>query len=87
MQPTSAPPTLKLRKGTERRILRGHEWVFSNELQPPGQGSTWPTAGELVQLHDYRGRFLASAYFNPRTLIAARVVSRTPLERLDANWL
>ncbi|MFM7741654.1 MAG: hypothetical protein ACKO9H_19855, partial [Planctomycetota bacterium] len=37
MQPTSAPPTLKLRKGTERRILRGHEWVFSNELQPPGQ--------------------------------------------------
>jgi 23S rRNA (cytosine1962-C5)-methyltransferase len=87
MQPTSAPTTLKLRKGAERRILRGHEWVFSNELQPPGQGTTWPTAGELVQLHDYRGRFLASVYFNPRTLIAARVVSRTPLERLDANWL
>jgi 23S rRNA (cytosine1962-C5)-methyltransferase len=36
---------------------------------------------------DYRGRFLASAYFNPRTLIAARIVSRSPLEQLDANWL
>ncbi len=86
MQPTSTP-VLKLRKGSERRILRGHDWVFSNELQPPSPSESWPPAGAVVQLQDYRGKFLASAYFNPRTLIAARIVSRTPLTSLSADWL
>lgn len=86
MQATS-PPTLKLRKGAERRVLRGHEWVFSNELQPPASGSPWPEVGALVHLQDYRGKFLASCYFNPRPLIAARIVARTPLSRLNAEWL
>ncbi|MFN9342409.1 MAG: class I SAM-dependent rRNA methyltransferase [Planctomycetota bacterium] len=86
MQVTS-PPSLKLRKGAERRVLRGHEWVFSNELQLPQNGQTWPESGGLVHLQDYRGKFLASGYFNSKSLIAARVVARTPLARLDRNWL
>jgi 23S rRNA (cytosine1962-C5)-methyltransferase len=86
MQVTS-PPSLKLRKGAERRVLRGHEWVFSNELQLPQNGQTWPESGGLVHLQDYRGKFLASGYFNSKSLIAARVVARTPLTRLDRNWL
>lgn len=86
MQVTS-PPSLKLRKGAERRVLRGHEWVFSNELQPPPPGAPWPPAGGLVHLQDYRGKFLASCYFNPKPLIAARIVARAPLAELDGNWL
>jgi len=78
---------LKLRKGAKRRVLRGHEWVFSNELQLPQNGQTWPESGGLVHLQDYRGKFLASGYFNSKSLIAARVVARTPLARLDRNWL
>jgi 23S rRNA (cytosine1962-C5)-methyltransferase len=86
MQSTS-PPSLKLRKGAERRVLRGHEWVFSNELQPPPAGQPWPETGGLIHLQDYRGKFLAACYFNSKPLIAARIVSRTPLARLDRSWL
>lgn len=80
------PPILKLRKGSERRVLQGHDWVYSNELEtvsPPLR--TQP--GLLVHLHDYRHRFIAAAYYNPHTLIAARIVSRQPLEVLDRDWL
>ncbi len=64
---------LLLRPGRERRVRDGHPWVFSNEIEnlpadlPPGTA---------VEIQSARGAYLGTGYFNPRSLIAARILSR-----------
>jgi 23S rRNA (cytosine1962-C5)-methyltransferase len=74
--------TLTLKKKEERRVLRGHPWVFSNELQ---EVPTDLPAGEIVDLADSRGNFVGRGYFNPRTLIAVRLLTRRP-EPVDRGF-
>ena len=74
--------TVKLRQKEERRILRGHPWVFSNELlQPVGEFSP----GEVVDVLDFSGRFLGRGYINPHTLIAVRILTRKQ-EEIDSGF-
>jgi 23S rRNA (cytosine1962-C5)-methyltransferase len=74
--------TVKLRQKEERRILRGHPWVFSNELlQPVGECSP----GEVVDVLDFSGRFLGRGYINPHTLIAVRILTRKQ-EEIDSGF-
>jgi 23S rRNA (cytosine1962-C5)-methyltransferase len=67
-----------LKKGEDRRLRSGHPWVFSNELlsSPKGQ-----TPGELIEVVDQRGHFIARGYGNPHSLIAFRAVSWTEGEK------
>ncbi|MBX3416924.1 MAG: class I SAM-dependent rRNA methyltransferase [Pirellulaceae bacterium] len=76
---------VKLKKGTDRRLMRGHAWVFSNEIQD-SQALKGLPPGTLIHLANHQGKFLATAYANPKTLIAARIVSRRPLAALDSHW-
>jgi 23S rRNA (cytosine1962-C5)-methyltransferase len=64
---------LHLRPGHDRRLRRGHPWVFSNEIQPPE--SNIPP-GTAVEIHNAGGEYLGTAYYNPHSLIAARILSR-----------
>ena len=74
--------TVKLKNKEERRILRGHPWVFSNELQNmPAELSP----GELVDVLDHAGRFVGRGYINPHTLIAVRILTRKQ-EEIDADF-
>lgn len=75
--------TVRLKKKEERRVLRGHPWVFSNELQEI------PAAlapGEIVDVLDFSGRFVGRGYINPHTLIAVRILTRNR-EEIDAAFL
>jgi len=65
--------TIKLKNKEERRIQRGHPWVFSNELQRTTDAFS---PGELVDVLDSSGRFLGRGYINPHTLIAVRILTR-----------
>lgn len=78
---------LQLRKNEDRRIRAGHLWVFSNEVDTGRTplGSFGP--GEMATLTDADGRSLGSVYVNPRSLIAARLVSRTPNQPLNREML
>jgi len=78
-QPTKS---ITLRKNEEHRILRGHPWVFSNEIREI-QGS--PAKGEIVEVHDARGRLLGIGMFNPHSLISVRMLSKNP-ETIDAPF-
>jgi 23S rRNA (cytosine1962-C5)-methyltransferase len=74
--------TVKLKNKEERRILRGHPWVFSNELQAmPAELSP----GELVDVLDHADRFIGRGYINPRTLIAVRILTRKQ-EEIDDEF-
>jgi len=74
--------TVRLKQKEERRILRGHPWVFSNELaRSPAEFAP----GELVDVQDSAGRFIGRGYINPRSLIAVRLLTRTQ-EELDGDF-
>lgn len=80
-------PPLRLNKDEDRRILAGHVWAYSNEVdnaQTPLKGFE---AGQAVELQRHDGRPLGSAFVNPHSLICARLYARRPGVMLDATLL
>ena len=70
---------LLLKRGHDRRVRAGHPWIFSNEiatLDGPAE------AGTAVVVSAADGQLLGTAYYNPHSLIAARLLSRR-LESID----
>lgn len=65
-------PRLALKKNQDRRVRGGHPWIFSNEVA----GVDGAEDGGLVEVYDSRGAFLGRAYYNRRSLICARLLTR-----------
>lgn len=63
--------SLQLRKGKEQSLLRKHPWVFSGAIY---SDVTKLEDGELVEIEDFKGRFLALGHFQHAT-ISVRVIS------------
>ena len=76
--------TVTLKKREDRRILRGHPWVFSNELLDIPKDAS---PGELVEVTDFSGQFIGRGYLNPHTLIAVRILTRRREEIDEAFFL
>ena len=74
----------RLKSKEERRFKQGHPWVYSNELQESPKGIQ---AGEMVQVSDAGGLFLAYGFGNPNSLIAFRTLSREKQENPDMDFL
>jgi 23S rRNA (cytosine1962-C5)-methyltransferase len=72
-----------LKQKEDRRILRGHPWVFSNEIQKIPEG---PAPGEVIDVLDSSGRFVGRGYINPHSLIAVRILTRKK-EEIDVDFL
>jgi len=82
----TSPVTLILRKGEERRLLAGHLWIYSNEIDTSKSPLKGCVPGQAVEIQSQRGQWLAHAYVNPHSLIAARVTSRrrdVPFDRAE----
>jgi len=74
--------TIKLKKKEERRVLRGHPWIFSNEIQDlPAEAAP----GEPVEVRSHDGGFIGRGYINPRSLIAVRLLTRKR-EEVDGQF-
>src|SRR3954447_22470002 len=71
--------SITLRPQAHRRFAEGHPWVYSNEIVMDEAARAIPP-GSLVRLLRADGVPLTLVLFNPRTLIAARLISR----KLDA---
>jgi len=71
-------PALQLKRNEERRLLAGHQWVFSNEVDTAKTPRTAFTAGDFCRVISDRDKFLGFAYVNPHALISARILSRDP---------
>lgn len=84
----SAPlPRLKLRKDEDRRLRRGHLWVFSNEVDTRKTPLTDFEPGADVVIEAANGRLLGTAYVNPHSLICARIVDRRPERPLNRSLI
>lgn len=64
------------------RLEQGHPWVYANEIERWEQGE--PVGGELAEIVDAKGKWLAVGYVNPMSQIAIRIVSYTPITAMDA---
>lgn len=66
-------PTLTLKPKAEYRILGGHNWVFSNEIDFQNQEK--PEPGAQVRVNSSKNYFLGYGFFHPNALIAVRLYS------------
>lgn len=85
-EPDRGPAVLHLRKGEERRVLAGHPWIYSNEIDTARSPLRQFEPGEAVEVLGSRGQWVARAYVNPHSLIAGRVTSLErgrPLDRRE----
>ncbi|MGA7980973.1 MAG: class I SAM-dependent rRNA methyltransferase [Chromatiaceae bacterium] len=67
---------LRLKKDQERRLLAGHSWVYSNEVDTEATPLKVLDPGQPVEIVGHNGRWLGWGYVNPHSLICARLVSR-----------
>lgn len=69
-------PEIYLKKNEDKRLRKGHVWVFSNEIDTQRSPLETFSKGQLVNVLSHDGKALGTAYVNPNTLIAARMLSR-----------
>jgi 23S rRNA (cytosine1962-C5)-methyltransferase len=79
-------PSIHLLPGGHRRAVMGHPWIFSNEIRMDAAAKAL-APGTLVRLVAQHGEAIGTAFFNPRTLIAARLLTRAAEARIDAAFL
>jgi 23S rRNA (cytosine1962-C5)-methyltransferase len=83
--PVAQLPTLRLKRNEDRRLHAGHLWIFSNEVDTAQSPLVKFKAGELVRVLAHNDRALGLAYVNPKSLIAARLLSSWKIP--DVAWL
>jgi len=74
---------ITLRKRIGHRVLNGHPWIFANEVQDI-QGDPAPGAIVIVQTHD--GTFIGKGYFNPRSQIITRLLTRRKTDEVNDQF-
>ncbi len=71
-----------LKKSAAKRFETGHPWVFSNEIE----SVKGPEPGDVVDLTNSSGRFLARGFANPLSLISFRKLS-FEREEITLSWV
>jgi 23S rRNA (cytosine1962-C5)-methyltransferase len=75
--------TVTLKKNEDHRIINGHLWAFSNEIQKI-DGELH--AGDIIELRNHAGKFLGIGFYNPHSLIAVRLLSRQENVEIDFQF-
>lgn len=75
---------VKLKKGEEKRILAGHLWIFNNEIEIV---SDLEENGEIVEVLDFKGNFVARGYYNKHSLISVRILTKDKERQIDKTFL
>jgi 23S rRNA (cytosine1962-C5)-methyltransferase len=82
---SSSLPRLRLKPGAHKRLRTGYPWIYSNEVNMDPATKALP-AGSVVTVEDAGGTLLATAHFNPKPLISARLLDVTPNATIDSAW-
>lgn len=81
----SQRPVLRLLPKRDRRLRHGHPWIYSNEVKLDAATKALEP-GSLVAVASDDGHLFGTAMFNPKPLIAARLVDADPAAVLDQDW-
>ncbi len=80
---TSEHPVVILKPGREKPVRQHHPWIFSGAI------ATVPDSavdGEIVDVCDTHGAFLARGYLNRRSQIQVRLLTWDESEAIDADF-
>ena len=78
-------PQLQLKNHFQLRALQGSPWIFSNEISNFAELKKLPI-GSIVEVNTAKNQFFALAYFNPHSLISARILSYQKNDLIDENF-
>lgn len=83
------PGEPRIRRGSIRlpsevawRLRAGHPWVYRDTL---GGRPLREAAGDVLELHEAEGNFIARGVYDPEGPIAVRIITRDPGEAIDAQ--
>jgi len=86
LEAPSLRPVVRLLPGRDKRVRLGHPWIYSNEVAMDAATKAL-APGTLVDVVGDDGRGIATGFFNPKSLIAARVLARETGVAIDAGFL
>lgn len=79
-------PVLYLKKRADRRVLNGHPWIFSNEVDTLASPLKAFSPGDEVLVQTHNQNIIGTAYVNPHSLITARLFSHDKATRLNRTF-
>lgn len=62
-----------LRKTRETRVRGGHPWIYASEIEKV-EGAF--ENGDIVDVADFRGKFIGRGFYNPQSQISLRILTR-----------
>lgn len=80
-------PALRLKRGEDRRVRHGHPWIYSNEVDTAATPLSGFAPGGQATVFDARDDAIGTAYVNPHSLIAARLLTRRAEALVDRDLL
>ena len=72
-----------LRRKISNRVPAGHPWVFLNEL---GELDNSLAPGEIVEVYTHDKKFIGKGYYNPKSQIVVRILTRDKQETVDDRF-
>ena len=72
-----------LRKKISNRVLNGHPWVYSNEVQDLNLNGA---AGEIADVYTHDKKFIGRGYTNPKSKIIVRLLTRDKQETINDDF-
>lgn len=72
-----------LNRKISQRVANGHPWVFANEVNRV-EGNA--EAGAIVDVHTHDDKFLGRGYFNPKSQILVRILTRKKNEEINDDF-
>lgn len=72
-----------LKRRIGNRVEKGHPWIFSNEID---QAEEQLQPGKIVSVFTPDKKFVGKGYFNPRSLITVRLLTRNEKEEINDQF-
>nr|WP_294906631.1 class I SAM-dependent rRNA methyltransferase [uncultured Lacibacter sp.] len=72
-----------LNRKISQRVANGHPWVFANEVNRVDGNAE---AGAIVDVHTHDDKFLGRGYFNPKSQILVRILTRKKNEGINDDF-
>jgi Predicted SAM-dependent methyltransferases len=72
-----------IEKGKQKRVESGHPWVYKNEVAEI-EGDY--NAGDIVDVYNWKGKFIGRGYINHRSQILVRIMTRDKDEQIDEDF-
>lgn len=71
-------------RNRRKRLEQGHPWVYQSEVERI-EGEYEP--GDMVDVVNHQGHFLAKGYINPQSQMIVRILSYRPDEEINQEWV